>query len=73
MWREMIKPRLEKMFASSTKGLPIIMHSDGAIAAIIPDLVEIGLTVLNPVQPEVVDHDWLHQTFSGLLAFYGGI
>ena len=33
--------------------------------------VEIGLTALNPVQPEVVDHAWLHREFDGRLAFYG--
>jgi uroporphyrinogen decarboxylase len=49
------------------------MHSDGQIAKILPDLVEIGLTTLNPVQPEVIDHRWLHATFDGTLAFYGGV
>ena len=74
MWRDLIKPRLARMFAPlREKGLPILMHSDGAIAEIIPDLVEIGLTVLNPVQPEVLDHEWLQKTFDGRLAFYGGI
>lgn len=74
MWRDMIKPRLARMFAPfRERGLPVLMHSDGAIAEIIPDLVEIGLTVLNPVQPEVLDHDWLQKTFDGRLAFYGGI
>ena len=40
-------------------GLPVIMHSDGQIQTILPDLIEIGLTALNPVQPEVLDHIWL--------------
>jgi uroporphyrinogen decarboxylase len=49
------------------------MHSDGQIQQILPDLVEIGLTALNPVQPEVLDHIWLRENFGGKLAFYGGI
>jgi uroporphyrinogen decarboxylase len=49
------------------------MHSDGQIQAILPDLVEIGLTVLNPVQPEVIEHAWLREHFGARLAFYGGI
>jgi uroporphyrinogen decarboxylase len=49
------------------------MHSDGDIAVIMPDLVEIGLTVFNPVQPEVTDHAWLRQTFGSNLAYYGGV
>lgn len=73
-WRKLIKPRLERLFAPfRERGLPILMHSDGQIQAILPDLVEIGLTVLNPVQPEVLEHDWLRQNFAGKLAFYGGI
>lgn len=74
MWRTYIKPRLAKLFAPFVeRGLPILMHSDGQIQPILPDLIEIGLTVLNPVQPEVLDHAWLYQNFKGKLAFYGGI
>jgi uroporphyrinogen decarboxylase len=73
-WRRLIKPRLDRLFAPfRERGLPILMHSDGQIQKILPDLVEIGLTVLNPVQPEVLDHAWLRQNFGGVLAFYGGI
>ncbi len=49
------------------------MHSDGQIQQILPDLVEIGLTVLNPVQPEALDHAWLRETFEQRLAYYGGV
>lgn len=73
-WRRLIKPRLERLFAPfRERGLPVLMHSDGQVQPILPDLVEIGLTVLNPVQPEVLDHAWLRQNFGGKLAFYGGI
>mgnify|MGYP001827043990 FL=1 len=74
MWREYIKPRLAKLFTPfAERGLPVLMHSDGQIQKILPDLVEIGLTTLNPVQPEVLDHEWLYENFGGELAFYGGI
>lgn len=74
MWRKFIKPRLAQMFAPFREaGLPVIMHSDGQIQAILPDLLEIGLTALNPVQPEVLDHAWLKQSFDNGLAYYGGI
>ena len=74
MWRTYIKPRLAQMFAPFREaGLPVIMHSDGQIQAILPDLIEIGLTALNPVQPEVLDHVWLRETFGNQLAYYGGI
>ena len=74
MWQKYIKPRLARLFEPFTeRGLPILMHSDGQIQKILPDLVEIGLTTLNPVQPEVLDHQWLVDNFHGQLAFYGGI
>jgi uroporphyrinogen decarboxylase len=51
----------------------VLMHSDGQIQAILPDLVEIGLSMLNPVQPEVLDHAWLQHNYGDRLAFYGGV
>lgn len=74
IWREMFKPRLARMFAVfSDAGLPVVLHSDGNIWDILPDLVEIGLTCLNPVQPEVLDHKQLYRDFASKLSFYGGI
>ena len=73
-WKQLFRPRLERLFAPfRERGLPVILHSDGQIQKIIPDLLEIGLTALNPVQPEVLDHAWLAENFGGKLAFYGGI
>ena len=73
-WRTLFKPRLADMFNVFREAdLPVIFHSDGQIDEIIPDLVEIGVTVLNPVQPEVLDHAWLKRTFGERLSFYGGI
>ncbi|MEI7954539.1 MAG: uroporphyrinogen decarboxylase family protein [Verrucomicrobiota bacterium] len=74
VWRELIKPRLAQMFSVfRDAGLPVILHSDGDIWPILPDLVDIGLTCLNPVQPEVLDHARLYREFGMNLSFYGGI
>ena len=74
LWRRLMKPRLAKMFAVFADAkLPVILHSDGDIRAILPDLVEIGLTTLNPVQPEVLEHAWLQKEYGDKLSFYGGI
>ena len=74
IWREMFKPRLARIFAVfRDAGLPVILHSDGDIWDILPDLVEIGLTCLNPVQPEVLEHQRLCREFGSKLSFYGGI
>jgi uroporphyrinogen decarboxylase len=74
IWRELFKPRLARMFAVfRAAGLPVILHSDGDIWAILPDLIEIGLTCLNPAQPEVLEHQRLSREFGRHLSFYGGI
>jgi uroporphyrinogen decarboxylase len=74
LWRELIKPRLARMFAVFREAeLPVILHSDGNIKAILPDLVDMGLTCLNPVQPEVLEHPWLQRKFGYRLSFYGGL
>ena len=73
-WRQLCKPRLARMFSVfRDAGLPVILHSDGDIWAILPDLVEIGLNCLNPVQPEVLEHQRLFREFGTKLSFYGGI
>ena len=74
IWRRLFRPRLARMFAVfRERDLPVILHSDGQIQEIIPDLVAIGVTVLNPAQPEVLDHGWLKRTFGEDLAYYGGV
>jgi uroporphyrinogen decarboxylase len=74
LWRQMIKPRLARLFAVfRNAGLPVILHSDGDLWPILPDLLDIGLTCLNPVQPEVLDHSRLRRDFGQHLSFYGGI
>lgn len=74
LWRQMIKPRLARMLAVFREaGLPVMLHSDGDIWPILPDLLDIGLTCLNPVQPEVLEHKRLYREFGKHLSFYGGI
>jgi uroporphyrinogen decarboxylase len=74
IWRRLFKPRLARMFTVfRDAGLPVILHSDGDIWAILPDLVDMGLNCLNPVQPEVLDHRRLYREFGKHLSFYGGL
>ncbi len=74
IWRQFFKPRLARLFSVFIDAeLPLILHSDGDIWPILPDLVDIGLNCLNPVQPEVLEHSRLRRTFGHHLSFYGGI
>jgi len=48
-WRRYIKPMYRTMWAPvKAADLPIFMHSDGHILEIIPDLIEVGVKILNP-------------------------
>jgi len=75
-WRELIKPHLARIFAVGKRhGFWVAYHSCGAIRPIIPDLVEIGLDVLNPIQcncPGMDPYD-LKREFGRDLAFMGGL
>jgi hypothetical protein len=49
MWRKFIKPAYEAMFGPCRDaGVPVYLHSDGCILEIIPDLIEVGVRILNP-------------------------
>jgi uroporphyrinogen decarboxylase len=73
-WRKLIKPRLARIHAVyRDAGIPIIHHSCGNIMPIIGDLIEIGVDVLNPVQPKALDIEKLSGEYGGKLAFFGGI
>ena len=74
MWRKYIKPRLARIIAVyRNAGLPVIHHSCGNITPIIEDLIEIGVNVLNPVQPNVMDIQELADQYGKRLTFFGGI
>ncbi len=75
-WRKWFKERMRRIIqaAQAVKpGLPIFYHSDGNPAAIIPDLIEIGVTILNPVQPECIDPRMVKQRYGEQLAMWGTI
>ena len=53
--------------------MKVAYHSDGNIEKIIPDLIEIGLDVLNPVQPRCMDPATLKRQYGEKLSFWGAI
>jgi len=78
LWRRRIKPRLKKVFDAYRSVNPrifIAYHSCGSIRPIMPDLIEIGLDILNPVQPTAagMDAHELKSEFGRDLIFFGGI
>ncbi len=82
MFRNLIKPRFARLYrhAKSLIGqynprAKLMAHTDGDVYAIIPDYIEMGLDVLNCVQPRVsnMDHSRLKKEFGDRLSFHGGI
>jgi len=73
-WRKFFRERYRKLWeVYKAKDIPVFHHSCGNLAGIIPDLIEIGLDVLSPIQPEAMDPVWLSERFGKQLTFLGGI
>jgi uroporphyrinogen decarboxylase len=75
-WRDTIRPLLARIFqVGKSRGLWVAYHSCGAIRPIVPDLIEMGLNVLNPVQGNCPGMDPLElkKEFGKDLAFMGGV
>ncbi len=74
LWRKFIKPRLARMYGMvRERGLPVFIHSCGDVREIFPDLIEIGVNVFNPFQPEVMDVYEMKRKYGNRLCFYGGL
>jgi uroporphyrinogen decarboxylase len=75
-WRRFLKPRMAQ-FISTIKtinpSLKVAYHSDGNILPIIPELIEVGVDVLNPVQPRSMDPASLKKLYGSRLCFWGSI
>lgn len=82
MFRHLIKPRFARLYRAAKELLlrynpqgKLMAHTDGDVYPLIPDYIEMGLDVLNPVQPYVaeMDHARLKRQFGKQLSFHGGI
>lgn len=74
LWREIVKPRYARMVrAAKEAGLLVSQHCCGKVEALLPDLVELGVDVFNPFQPEVMDIWALRRQYRGKIAFWGGL
>lgn len=77
MYREMIKPyhsMLWKFVRQKSPNTAVALHSCGSIAPLLPDLIDAGLEVLNPIQISAKDMDakTLKREFGKDLVFWGG-
>ena len=76
VWREFDKGRIEKLI-KELKGinpdLIIYMHTDGNVSEIIEDLIEVGIDVLNPIQPECMDPVQIKREYGNRLVLHGAV
>jgi uroporphyrinogen decarboxylase len=73
-WRKMLKPRIAKLYAKAkSAGKFTLQHCCGNLSDIVPDLAEIGLDVLQSVQPEAMDVYQLKRDYGRDITFWGGV
>ncbi|MEE9513857.1 MAG: uroporphyrinogen decarboxylase family protein [Anaerolineales bacterium] len=81
-WRELVRPVLERRWRAAREALDrhaphvkLLLHSDGAIRPFLPDLIESGIDILDPIQPRCdgMDLYGLKQDFGNKLVFHGGV
>ncbi len=78
MWRRHLKPRLKRVMdaireESGDRKVWVQYHSDGAVGPLVPEWIELGIDILNPVQPECMDLEALASRYSDQIAFCGMI
>jgi uroporphyrinogen decarboxylase len=75
-WRTWLKPRLRRAIEAAKEANPDVLcyyHSDGNIEALIPELIETGVQILNPVQPECMDPVAIKKRYGQTLTLWGTI
>ena len=73
-WERWLKPRLAKVIASAREINPDILifyHSCGHITPFIDQLIEVGVDILNPIQPESMNFDEVYDNFGDRVSFWG--
>jgi uroporphyrinogen decarboxylase len=73
-WRKYYRQSYSRIIdLAHASGVDVWMHSCGHVTELIPDLIDIGLDVLNPIQPQAMDLEDLSRRFAGKICFYGGV
>lgn len=76
LYCEWLKPRLARVIAAARAINPDIIvfyHSCGFVTPMIPHLIDVGVDVLNPVQPECMRFEDIHAQYGDKLSFHGTI
>ena len=75
-WRRYFKDRLVRVIDIAREESPdllIFYHCDGDFSRLVPDLVDIGVNVINPIQPDCMDGAAIKREFGDRIAFWGTV
>jgi uroporphyrinogen decarboxylase len=73
-WRRIFKKYYARIYGTARElGLIVSIHSCGNITEILPDLIDIGVQVVHPLQPEAMDVRRCQREFGRDLTFWGGL
>jgi uroporphyrinogen decarboxylase len=75
-WRRHFKNRLARVIQTAREESPdllVFYHSDGDFTRLVPDLVDIGINVINPIQPDCMDGAAIKREFGDRLALWGAV
>ena len=74
MWKKHFKAHYRRIFDEIHRwDKEVIFHSCGNVMRVIPELIDLGVDVLDPVQPTALDIDEVGRCFGGKIAFCGGV
>lgn len=76
LWREFFRPRLAAIITAARAAAPdllVLYHSDGDFTRLIPDLLELGVNAINPIQPDCMDAAAIRAEFGPRLALWGTV
>jgi uroporphyrinogen decarboxylase len=76
IWKNSIRPRHKRIIDVAQKyGKHVMYHCDGAISFLLPELIELGINIINPIQVDAngMDPADLKQKYGQCLSFHGGI
>ncbi len=76
LWEKWLKPRIHEVINTARSVNPDILvfyHSCGYVTPFIDQLIEVGVDILNPVQPECMSFDEVHDKFGDRLSFWGTV
>ncbi len=74
IWMEYVYPSLKTIFkVIRDKGMYVMIHSCGHVMEVIPELIELGTDILDPIQPEANDTAFIKKEYGKDIVLFGGL